>query len=108
MKVNLAKKISTATKLKLGFVAGTTLAGAAAMSASNPPGLKKEGAKYGAVLGAATGLGVIFSPKIAKTYSVGLVQQMKRTKVGKAYRTGKVVFRKIRGRIIPIRVKSNG
>jgi hypothetical protein len=101
----LAKKITKKAALKFGIFGTATGLGAASWYASSPPGLKKEGAMYGATIGATTGLGIIYSPQIAKTFVVGTKTRLRTTKVGRAYRTGRVVFRKIRGRIIPIKAK---
>lgn len=78
-------KILTGFKKTKKVAKVTALAGAAgafAGSSGSQPGLRREGAKEGAIVGIAVGASLIAAPKI-----------------------GKIIFRRIRGRIIPIRVK---
>lgn len=67
---------------------------------------RTEDTKKGLLTGALLGAGIVLAPKllksgIARAAGRGAVKNVKR----QAMLTGKIVFRKIRGRLVPIKVK---
>lgn len=96
------KKTSAYVAKKVGVRGGIFIGGTATgavMGLNNaPPGFRREGLKEGAIGGAALSTGFIFAPKLVKATGNGLIKQAK-----KAASKGAVAFRRIRGRIVPIK-----
>lgn len=88
-----AKRKSAPIARKAAFIVGAGAVGSIAYSDSAVPGLKKQAAKEGFVMGAAAGAGMLAVPKIAKYGAKKTVQK------------GKVLFRRIKGKIVPVRSK---
>jgi hypothetical protein len=90
------------TAAKVGFLAGGAIAGAAVGSQMAQPGLKKEGARSGAITGAVVGSLPIVGKPIAKVIGRGIAHTPGIKEAGKK---ANMIFRRIRGRIVPIRAK---
>lgn len=107
-KAYFLKKLTRARVLKGGFVIGSTGVGAVSGVLGAEPGFRYEGLKEGAISGAVASGAVLMAPQAAKTLAIGAKQRMKNTQVGRAARKVNVVFRRIRGRIVAMRVNKNG
>lgn len=83
------KRKARPTVIKASIVGAATTAGAFADYGKAQPGLRHDAMKEGAASGAILGTAAVLSPKLAR----------------KAMKKGTVIFRRIRGRIIPIRKK---
>ena len=105
--MSVAKALSRIGKrliLPTAVIGTGAVIGAHSFESAAVPGLKFQAAKEGAFFGAIGGAGLVVAPTIAK---VGLRAAKK--SAGRAMRNaakqGKVVFRRIRGRIVPVRIK---
>jgi len=87
-------------KVRFGILAASTAVGAAQGFMMGTPGHRKDYMTEGALLGATVGTGIIIAPKLAK-WGAGKAKSA----AGKGYSSGKVMFRRIRGRIVPVRSK---
>ena len=100
----LSKKISTKFAFRSAALGVGTGIGAISGLSRAEPGLRKQGAKEGAIVGLTLGGAIAFSPALVRFAGRTIKTEAKRGfKLAK--KTGKVVFRRIRGRIIPIRKK---
>jgi len=91
-------------KVRMGIIAGATIAGAGGGFVSGQPGHRMDYAKEGALAGAGIGTGVVLAPRLAK-WGAKKTATIARASAKRGYESGKVMFRRIRGRIIPIRTK---
>jgi len=89
------------TKMKAGILAGSAIAGATSGIFSGSPGHRMDYAKEGLLTGAAAGAGIVLSPKLVK-WGAGRTKGLMK----KGYETSKIVFRRVRGRIIPFRMRA--
>lgn len=90
---------------KSAFFAGATIAGASVGYEAAQQGLKREGAKEGAISGAILGAALVATPWIGKNLAKGFKATTVKPAVNRARAYGRVIFRKIRGRIVPVRAK---
>ena len=110
LKAGRAAKLLKALKpgIKTGVVAGMTVGGSAIAYDSAQPGLRHQAYKEGAISGLIGGLALISAPWLGKQAAKGASRAASRA-ARKAStvikRKGSLTFRRVRGRIIPIRVK---
>ena len=91
-------------RTKAGLVTGGALTGGIVNALSASPGDKAPAFREGIFKGLLIGAGVAFSPAIIRVSARAIKSEAKlAAKV--VSKRGKIVFRRIRGRIIPIRVK---
>lgn len=102
LKIKALRLLSRRNSLKLGFLAGGAIAGAAAGANIGQPGLKGEAAVSGAITGATVGSLPIIGKPALKIINRGIATA---PAVRNAARGARVMFRRIRGRIVPIRQK---
>lgn len=88
---------------KFAFVSGSIFAGATHGFITGQPGHRIDSAKEGALMGAAAGAAIVAAPSVARLVGNKASAGIKRT-VEAAKQSGKVVFRRLHGRIIPIRI----
>ncbi len=106
-------KFSFSKKIKLAVIGTGTTIGAATGFTHSEPGLRKHGVVEGAAKGFLGGSALAFAPELArfagrtaKTEIKDLVKGAKSIR-GKGLRLktkGKVIFRRIRGKLRPIRI----
>jgi outer membrane lipoprotein SlyB len=85
------------------FLGGAT-AGAVSGLTSGMPGHRKDAAIEGAISGGVTGLAIASTPFVLKK-SAGVAKAAFKTGAAKAKAQGRVLFRRVRGRLVPIRMK---
>lgn len=90
---------------KSAFVAGSTLAGGFVSYENAQPGLKHQASKEGAMSGLTAGLALAATPFIGRNLAKGFKATTVKPIVNRARALGRVAFRRIRGRIVPVRVK---
>lgn len=90
----LSKKVG----VRGGVLIGSTAVGGLMGMNNAPAGFRRAGLKEGAISGAAMGTGLIFAPKLVRASAKSLVKAS-----GKVAAKGGMVFRRVRGRIIPIK-----
>ncbi len=98
-------KIPKKRYVQAGLVAGAAAGGTAQGYFGGIPGQRKEAAKEGFKTGVLIGSVAAFSPSI---YLLGkrVVKMETKPFVNGVVGRGKVIFKRIRGRIVPIRVKT--
>lgn len=106
MKAKIFRSKYTRMGLKYGLAGtlGATFAAAGAVALAAPFGVKESGAKDAAVLTAKAGIALTGAFLLRKHIARGVVAGAKASGRSIA-KSGKVTFRRIRGRLVPIRMK---
>ena len=97
--ISKIKKSDMRPGLRAGLFTGMTVGAATAAFSQSQPGLRTEAGREGAIGGAIMGAASIGALAVGKKY--GRVAKVM------GARKGSVIFRRIRGRIVKIKVKSN-
>ena len=90
---------------KLKFVATATGFAGLGSFFTAQAGHRKESAREGALTGAVYSIGALGAPSVARVVGRGLAHGKTGKIVKKAMSSGKVIFRRIRGRIVRFRSK---